>query len=79
MRRPVTTRHANLTAMAFRWRYLNAAGDHVDGPDEQFEDQQQAEEWFSADWELLREMGIDAVTLLDGDSEVYGPMSLHEA
>lgn len=65
--------------MAFRWRYLNAAGDQVDGPDEQFEDQQQAEDWFSAEWQLLRETGVDAVTLLDDDLEVYGPMSLHEA
>jgi hypothetical protein len=79
VRRPVTTRHANLTTMAFRWRYLNAAGDQVDGPAEQFEDQQQAEDWFSAEWQLLRETGVDAVTLLDDGHEVYGPMSLHEA
>lgn len=64
--------------MAYRWRYMNAAGDLVEGPDKQFADQQQAEEWFSADWELLREIGIDAVTLLDDDDEIYGPMSLHE-
>jgi hypothetical protein len=65
--------------VAFRWRYLNAAGEQVDGPDEQFDNQQLAEEWFAADWELLREIGVDAVTLLDGEDEVYGPMSLHEA
>jgi hypothetical protein len=65
--------------VAFRWRYQDAAGQTVDGPDEQFDDQQQAEGWFGAEWEMLREMGVDAVTLLDDDDEVYGPMSLHEA
>jgi hypothetical protein len=65
--------------MAYRWRYENAAGDPVDGPGEEFDDQQQAEDWFGAVWPELRERGVDAVTLLDGDTRVYGPMSLHEA
>jgi hypothetical protein len=65
--------------VAFRWRYLDAAGEPVEGPDEEFADQQQAEDWFGAAWQELREQGVDAVTLLDGDAEVYGPMSLHEA
>ena len=69
--------------MAFRWRYLNAARAGVGGPgadlSEEFDDQQQAEDWFAAIWPELREKGVDAVTLLDGDTEVYGPMSVHEA
>jgi hypothetical protein len=65
--------------VAFRWRFLDAAGTPVDGPDEQFDDQQQAEAWFTGEWRELRAGGVDAVTLLDGDTEVYGPMSLHEA
>ena len=65
--------------MAFRWRYENAAGAPVDGPGAEFDDRQQAEDWFGAVWAELRERGVDAVTLLDGDTEVYGPMSLHEA
>ncbi len=64
--------------MSFRWRYLTAAGRPVDGPDEVFEDQAAAEDWFGAEWPALRDAGVDAVTLLDGDTEVYGPMSLHE-
>lgn len=64
--------------MAFRWRYLDAAGKTVDGPDEQFDDQQEAETWFATIWAELREQGVDAVTLLDGDAVVYGPMSLQE-
>ena len=64
--------------MSFRWRYLTAAGERVDGPDGVFEDQAAAEDWFGAEWPALRDAGVDAVTLLDGDAEVYGPMSLHE-
>lgn len=64
--------------MVFRWRYLDAAGAPTDGPDEQFDDQQQAEDWFGTVWSELREQGVDAVTLLEDGTEVYGPMSLHE-
>lgn len=69
--------------MSFRWRYLDAAGTEVSGPLEAFDDQAQAEDWFSTEWPGLRERGVDAVTLLDvscgAESEVYGPMSLHES
>ncbi|MDN5750405.1 MAG: hypothetical protein L0H64_18140 [Pseudonocardia sp.] len=65
--------------MTFRWRYEKATGGTADGPAEEFDSQQEAEDWFSAEWPELREAGVDAVTLLDGDAEVYGPMSLHEA
>jgi hypothetical protein len=69
--------------VAFRWRYLNAAGAGVGGPgaglSEEFDDQQQAEDWFAVVWAELRDQGVDAVTLLDEGVEVYGPMSLHEA
>jgi hypothetical protein len=65
--------------VSFRWRYLTAAGAPVAGPDESFDDQQAAEDWFGAEWPALRDAGVDAVTLLDGDTEVYGPMSLHES
>jgi hypothetical protein len=64
--------------MSFRWRYLDGAGNPVDGPDEEFNDQAEAETWFSDEWPQLRETGIDAVVLLDGDEQVYGPMSLQD-
>jgi hypothetical protein len=64
--------------MAFRWRYLDASAAAVDGPDEDFDDQQEAEAWFSDVWPELRAAGVDAVVLLDGDAEVYGPMSLQD-
>lgn len=64
--------------MSFRWRYLDGDGNPVDGPDEEFADQQEAETWFSDEWPQLREQRVDAVDLLDGDTKVYGPMSLQE-
>lgn len=64
--------------MAFRWRYLDASAATIDGPDEDFDDQPEAEAWFSDVWPELRESGVDAVVLLDGDTEVYGPMSLQD-
>jgi hypothetical protein len=64
--------------VAFRWRYLDASAAVIDGPDETFDDQQEAESWFSDVWPELREAGVDAVVLLDGEETVYGPMSLQE-
>ena len=64
--------------MSFRWRYLSESGTEQTGPEETFEDQTGAESWLSDEWPALAEAGIDAVTLLDGEAEVYGPMSLHE-
>lgn len=69
--------------VAFRWRYLDASAAAIDGPDETFDDQQEAESWFSDVWPELREAGVDAVVLLacdtDGrDETVYGPMSLQD-
>lgn len=64
--------------VAFRWRYLDAQASPVDGPDEVFDDQAEAESWFSDVWPELRSAGVDAVVLLDDDDEVYGPMSLQD-
>jgi hypothetical protein len=65
--------------MDYRWRYQDAEGQEVAGPDERFADQAEAEEWFSAQWTDLREAGVRQVVLLAGDDEVYGPMSLDPA
>ena len=65
--------------MSFRWRYLSESGTEQTGPEETFSDQSEAEAWLSDEWPALADADIDAVTLLDGESEVYGPMSLHEA
>jgi len=54
------------------WRY-DAGPARSDG----FTDQTTAEEWLGTAWSDLRAKGVDEVTLLAGDDEVYGPMSLH--
>jgi hypothetical protein len=61
----------------YRWRYQDANGQDVAGPSATFADQADAEEWFGERWPDLLAAGVDQVTLLHGESEVYGPMSLH--
>lgn len=65
--------------MEYRWRYADAQGSDVHGPDAQFADQAEAEDWLSGSWQELLEAGVEQVTLLRGGAEVYGPMSLHSA
>jgi hypothetical protein len=65
--------------MEFRWRYQDAQGHEIGGPQVAFADQSEAEEWFSSCWEDLLSSGIEQVTLLRSESEVYGPMSLKPA
>jgi hypothetical protein len=74
------------TSAAWRWRMLDASGAEVpqealaEGPaarDPGFASQGDAETWIGEAWRDLVEAGVDAVTLLEGDREVYGPMSLH--
>ncbi|RZS38867.1 hypothetical protein EV193_10478 [Herbihabitans rhizosphaerae] len=67
--------------MAFTWeyRYDDGKPGPAPGRDHEFEDQDSAEEWFSANWGELRDAGVREVVLKDGDTEVYGPMSLDPA
>ena len=62
--------------MSFRWRYLDAEACQAPGPDVTFNNQTDAEEWLGVQWQGLLEGGVVAVTLMAGDSVVYGPMSL---
>lgn len=62
--------------MALRWRYEDSHGAPVPGPEITFEDQLDAEDWLSREWRDLLAGGVEAVTLLDGAEELYGPMSL---
>lgn len=41
-----------------------------------FPTQSEAESWVGEEWPVLVEAGVDAVTLREGDTVVYGPMSL---
>ena len=63
--------------LVWHWRCLDAAGTEVvrdDSP--RFPSQGDAETWVGEVWRDLREEGVESVVLLEGDREVYGPMSL---
>ena len=68
-----------MTSVDYRWRYQDADGRDTAGPDKSFADQGEAESWFGEHWTELLSDGVDSVTLLHGEAEVYGPMSLHPA
>lgn len=62
--------------MAWSWIYESDAGAEV-GRSQTFENRSDAETWIGEAFADLVEDGIGQVRLLDGDTEVYGPMSLH--
>lgn len=70
------------TQAVWRWQLLDAAGVDVSqahdpsGRELRFVSQADAETWIGEAWRKLADDGVDAVTLLEGDREVYGPMSL---
>ena len=65
------------------WRYERADGSpHLDSAvavADGFPSQADAETWIGEVWQDLLGAGVDAVTLLEGERVVYGPMSLHPA
>lgn len=66
---------------SWHWRYEKSDGALVAPiPDvatqEHFPMQGDAESWLGETWRELLAAGIDAVTLLEGDRIVYGPMKL---
>ena len=66
----------------WRWRYEDASGaevTHDRATARRFPSQSDAESWVGETWQDLAEQGVDAVTLFEGDREVYGPMCLHAA
>lgn len=65
--------------MEYRWRGTDAKEREVSGAEVAFANQAEAEIWLSENWRDLLDSGVDAVTLLHGETEVYGPMSLHPA
>jgi hypothetical protein len=66
-------------ATAWRWRLEDGAGNEVPAAaaGQTFPSQSDAESWVGEVWRDLVEDGVDAVTLFEGDRQVYGPMSLH--
>jgi len=77
---------ASSSRAAWTWRLERADGSVLDGsvlgavaagPAEGFPAQSDAETWIGEQWADLLASGADAVTLFEGDREIYGPMSLH--
>lgn len=68
--------------MSWTWRYEAADGTAVSPPEapqaEAFPTRSDAETWVGENWRELLSAGVEQVTLLDGEREVYGPMSLRE-
>ena len=68
--------------MDWYWHLLDRTGSAASAPtvmepEQRFPSQSDAESWLGEWWPQLREAGIDAVELFQGDRRVYGPMSLH--
>ena len=64
----------------WHWRLLDGAGAEVRTETRstpRFTSQSDAESWVGEFWRDLTDQGVDQVTLMEGDREVYGPMSLH--
>ena len=78
---PPTFRAPTPAERPWSWRLEDAAGTEVQVPadyaDRRFSSQADAESWIGEIWAALAELGVDAVTLLEADRVVYGPMSLH--
>ncbi|KAA1378632.1 hypothetical protein ESP62_009845 [Aeromicrobium fastidiosum] len=62
--------------VTWTWTFETSSGD-VTGRSETFESRGDAESWVGEAFGDLLEQGIDQVRLFDGESEIYGPMSLH--
>ncbi|MCW2838597.1 MAG: hypothetical protein JWR55_80 [Aeromicrobium sp.] len=62
--------------MTWTWAFENSSGD-VTGRSETFESRGDAESWVGEAFGELLDDGIDQVRLFDGETEIYGPMSLH--
>ncbi len=62
--------------MSWTWTLEISLGE-VTGRSEEFESRGDAESWVGEAFGDLLEQGVDQVRLFDGDSEIYGPMSLH--
>jgi hypothetical protein len=67
--------------MSWTWRYETRDGKPIEsaGASPSFPTQSDAETWIGESWPELLDAGVDAVTLLEDASVIYGPMSLHPA
>ena len=78
---PPTFRAPTAAERPWSWRLEDASGAEVDVPPDfagrRFASQADAESWVGEIWSDLAGLGVDAVTLMEADRVVYGPMSLH--
>lgn len=78
---PSTFRQPSPSERPWWWRLETSAGDEVaveaELAGQRFASQADAESWVGEIWSDLAAEGVDAVTLFEGDRQVYGPMSLH--
>ena len=71
-----------MTASTWTWTYHDSDGADITpaiAPERGFPSQADAETWVGETWQDLLAEGVEAVTLWEGDSVVYGPMSLRPA
>jgi hypothetical protein len=77
---PPTFRAPTAAERPWRWRLEDASGSETAVPeeyaDQRFVSQADAESWVGEIWSELAGVGVAAVTLLDGERVVYGPMPL---
>jgi hypothetical protein len=67
--------------MSWTWRLEGPAGETVDPASLGVEvppsdNQGDAESWLGENWRELLARGVHAVSLFEGDAQVYGPMGL---
>jgi hypothetical protein len=68
-----------VAAVSWTWRFESSSGEAVrvlDTAQASFSSQGDAESWIGETWQQLADMGVEQVTLLEDEREVYGPMSL---
>ena len=77
---PPTFRQPSPAERPWWWRLQDAAGGVVEvttpNAGRRFASQADAESWVGEIWADLAELGVAAVTLMETDRVVYGPMSL---
>ena len=77
---PPTFRPPSPAERPWFWRLEDASGAEVTVPADfagrRFASQADAESWVGEIWADLAELGVAAVTLMEADRVVYGPMSL---
>jgi hypothetical protein len=61
---------------SWRWLFADEAGIAMAEPDVTFDSQREAEDWLREQFAELSDDGVAAVTLMDGEHAVYGPMFL---